>query len=181
MKQRAITTAMIILGMTAVLFISSTVAYPIVLSLISFLATYEVIKVLALHKRLFVAIPSYLVAISMPIVAYLMRGTPMNFVNIIALVMFSFMMYLFTVAVFEKGRMPFAEFASAFAMVTYVVVSFSAMSLVRHFEGIGLYCLGIILISACITDVFAYLTGYFFGKHKLIPEVSPKKTIEGSV
>ncbi|MBP5610924.1 MAG: phosphatidate cytidylyltransferase [Clostridia bacterium] len=31
------------------------------------------------------------------------------------------------------------------------------------------------------TDTFAYFTGRFFGRHKLIPEVSPKKTVEGSV
>ena len=30
-------------------------------------------------------------------------------------------------------------------------------------------------------DTFAYFTGRFLGKHKLIPEISPKKTIEGSI
>lgn len=34
---------------------------------------------------------------------------------------------------------------------------------------------------AVITDTFAYLTGRFFGKHKLMPAVSPKKTVEGAV
>lgn len=38
-----------------------------------------------------------------------------------------------------------------------------------------------ILISAFCTDIFAYFSGYFFGKHKLCPHLSPKKTIEGAV
>lgn len=31
------------------------------------------------------------------------------------------------------------------------------------------------------TDVFAYFVGSLFGKHKLCPEISPKKTVEGSI
>lgn len=38
------------------------------------------------------------------------------------------------------------------------------------------------IILCCIaTDIFAYFSGVYFGKHKLSPTVSPKKTIEGSV
>ena len=32
-----------------------------------------------------------------------------------------------------------------------------------------------------MTDTFAYFTGFFLGKHKLCPEISPKKTVEGAV
>ncbi len=38
-----------------------------------------------------------------------------------------------------------------------------------------------IVFSAFGTDIFAYFTGYFLGKHKLCPKISPKKTIEGSI
>ena len=39
----------------------------------------------------------------------------------------------------------------------------------------------LILLSAFGTDTFAYFGGYFLGKHKLCPSISPKKTIEGSL
>ena len=39
----------------------------------------------------------------------------------------------------------------------------------------------LIFIISFGTDTFAYFGGRFFGKRKLWPEVSPKKTIEGSI
>ncbi len=39
----------------------------------------------------------------------------------------------------------------------------------------------LIFITAFGTDIMAYFGGYFLGKHKLSPELSPKKTIEGAV
>lgn len=43
-------------------------------------------------------------------------------------------------------------------------------------------CLLIILFCLIwINDIFAYLTGMAFGKHKLFERISPKKTIEGSL
>ena len=38
-----------------------------------------------------------------------------------------------------------------------------------------------VVLSAFGSDIFAYFTGMMFGKHKLAPNLSPKKTIEGSV
>ena len=37
------------------------------------------------------------------------------------------------------------------------------------------------LIGAWSTDIFAYLVGVTIGKHKLCPEISPKKSVEGSI
>lgn len=39
----------------------------------------------------------------------------------------------------------------------------------------------LIFLTAFGTDIFAYFTGVFLGKHKLCPSISPKKTIEGSL
>lgn len=41
--------------------------------------------------------------------------------------------------------------------------------------------IGLIFIIAFSTDSFAYLVGISLGKHKLIPDVSPKKSIEGAI
>ena len=38
-----------------------------------------------------------------------------------------------------------------------------------------------VVIVAFGTDIAAYFTGYYLGKHKLCPNLSPKKTIEGAI
>ena len=39
----------------------------------------------------------------------------------------------------------------------------------------------IVVIAAFGSDIFAYFTGYFLGRHKMAPNLSPKKTIEGAI
>lgn len=39
----------------------------------------------------------------------------------------------------------------------------------------------LVFIIAFSTDTFAYIFGITFGKHKLLPSVSPNKTVEGSI
>ena len=50
-------------------------------------------------------------------------------------------------------------------------------------DGTGEYgiLLWLIVLTAFGTDIMAYFTGMFLGKHKLCPKISPKKTIEGSI
>lgn len=45
----------------------------------------------------------------------------------------------------------------------------------------GEFFVWFIFISAWGSDTCAYFAGMFFGKHKLAPHLSPKKTIEGAV
>lgn len=45
----------------------------------------------------------------------------------------------------------------------------------------GLYHLLLLVTFACICDSGAYFTGVAIGKHKLCPEISPKKTVEGAI
>lgn len=39
----------------------------------------------------------------------------------------------------------------------------------------------LVVIAAFGSDICAYFTGYFLGKHKMAPNLSPKKTVEGAV
>lgn len=60
----------------------------------------------------------------------------------------------------------------------YVPVFLSHINLLSIEGNIFIWLL---FIFAWGSDTCAYFAGMFFGKHKLIPEISPKKTIEGSI
>ena len=66
-------------------------------------------------------------------------------------------------------------------LAMYISAALSAIVFIRDFQDSGKYIYLLIFIGAWFTDIFAYFTGYFVGKHKLIEDVSPKKTIEGSI
>ena len=59
--------------------------------------------------------------------------------------------------------------------------SFSTIQTLLNGEGFGLVYIVLLLNFSSIADCFAYFTGVAFGKHKLAPVISPKKTIEGAV
>lgn len=65
-------------------------------------------------------------------------------------------------------------------MVTIFVTS-AILSIAVIHERFRMYAVLLPFIIAWLTDTGAYFTGYFFGKHKLVPKMSPKKTVEGAV
>jgi len=45
----------------------------------------------------------------------------------------------------------------------------------------GIYSIIFIVVVTELNDVFQYLMGKFFGKHKIVPKISPNKTLEGFI
>lgn len=65
-----------------------------------------------------------------------------------------------------------------------IIIPYLLMSLIRMYtmtEASGKVYILIPLLAAWGSDTFALFAGMAFGKHKLAPVISPKKTIEGSV
>ena len=86
----------------------------------------------------------------------------------------------FCYAIVKAGEVKFSQTMAALFGSIAIGYSFSAF---LRMEAAGIHraylLLPFILSFAC--DTFAYFAGCAFGKHKLAPKVSPKKTVEGSI
>lgn len=184
MKLRIITSVGIAVFGIPLLIFSQYIIFQIALAALSGIAVYEALGALGKRRDLFLAIPAYLIAVAAPFSAYFVNDSwRIKYILILCFALFAYMMWSFGVSVFRLGELKFGDATASFAFLTYITVAFSALALIRNVgDGVqGALYLGLVFTAAWATDVFAYFTGYFFGKHKLIPKVSPKKTVEGSI
>lgn len=96
-------------------------------------------------------------------------------VSIILILMVLMFVYVFSFPKYQANQI----MATYFSLI-YAPVMLSFIFLTRQLE-YGVYLVWMIFISSWISDTCAYLVGVLIGKHKLVPHLSPKKTIEGCI
>lgn len=161
-----------------ILFFADTVVLPIAVAVFSLIATYELLHCVGLHKNLWVSIPLYLVSAALPFGARMMTLVT---VFALPLSLCVILLYLLAVAVFSHGKADIQDVSTAFMLWLYTLLGFFGLIMVHdHIRG-GEYLYLLAFLGAWVTDIFAYFTGMLLGRHKLIPAVSPKKTVEGAI
>lgn len=83
--------------------------------------------------------------------------------------------YVFTFPKYEANQI----MATVFSFI-YAPIMLSYLYMTRELEN-GIYIVWLIFISSWVCDTCAYFVGVMFGKHKMAPILSPKKSIEGAV
>lgn len=183
MKTRIITAIVAILILLPVLIFSNTVLFPIAMAICSVIAIYEMSACIGVKKEWAFTVPVYLIAAGMP---FLVRycANPHTVRQSVTTLLCVFLLYFFALMTFSHGKYKLADVAVWVITALYILVGFNAILMVRDYEDAGNYVYLMIFIGAWVTDTFAYFCGMLFGKggkHKLIPDVSPKKTVEGSI
>lgn len=166
-----------VIGAVGVIIITCAGAIPlgILCMIISVLAIYEAYKATGLlreHKIL-----SVLGALVYPVAFYIDamvgRGHPVFLSTLLAGMVFASMAIAF----------PKVKFADVAEILTFAVTFTVCLSKAYALRALpcGGYLIWLIYFGAWITDTGAYFGGTYFGKHKLVPHLSPKKTVEGAV
>lgn len=112
------------------------------------------------------------------VAAYVYAAVSADKAFVLPSVIAAIMLHCVTI-VLEHGKIKYTDIFASGLLLIYVVITMSSIAFCRVEYGIGAMML--IFVCAWTTDSGAYFVGSFMGKHKLIPHVSPKKTIEGAV
>jgi len=144
-------------------------------ALVSFIGLMEYCR-MTLPKKVAAGIIVPLVGSMFPFLFYIRSDTLMTFV--IAFLFLSFSIY--TLFSFKDIKVAAAEVALLFFGVIYLPYLLGYLVLLRN-HPFGYKWILLIMFIVMSGDSAAYFIGCRFGKNKLYPEVSPKKSVEGAV
>lgn len=143
------------------------------IAIISLIGLSEILKVFKMHNRL----PGFVAYIAGAAYLAIVR---FNFEEYMMPMIIGYLMILMAIYVFSFPKFHSNEIIPCFFGVFYVVVMLSYVYQVRMMED-GLYTVWLIFICSWGCDTCAYLVGVMFGKHKMAPVLSPKKSVEGGI
>ncbi len=173
MKTR-ILTALILIPLLVLVLLSPSTVIAGAIVIVSAVGMYEFYKATGLKDKKWLCILGYLAAVAVP----LMR----SFVNpqLYALFVYLFMFLLFVIMLAQHKTVSVTDAAMVIFSVVYIPYFLTNLLYIRELEH-GRILIWVPFIGAFLTDTCAYFAGVFLGRHKLCPEISPKKTIEGSI
>lgn len=178
MLKRILTAIVSVIILIPILWFSDTYIFPIAIAVATCISLYEMFSCIGYKNKLDVTFPSYLIGAAVPFLVKLASENLSAVLSPVFAVMILYILYLMALAVFKHKEYSIGDLSQCYMVAVYIIFGFSSIQLLREMAN-NVYLL--IFIGAWITDIFAYFTGSFLGKHKLCEAISPKKTIEGSI
>lgn len=158
---------------TLIIFLAGGIVTPLLLTVISIIALYELFRVYSLEKSP-LAFLDYIGTVVLYILLYF-NQSQFLFPMIISMFMLALTLYVIYFPKYKDHDITKTLFG-----FIYITVLLSYVLRIRQLES-GMQLCFFILISSWGNDVFAYLVGSAIGKHKFSPKVSPNKSVEGFI
>lgn len=193
MKQRLITAGVLLALLAVVVWQIYTPLFIIVIAFLSAVASNEIMKCAKVSNK-FIVILGTAVGAIIPFTSSSSIMSPWiseekwgSFISTVPSLAFIVLIIIafFLAMIFDYEHTKFEDVAISIVASIAVPYGFSMFAMLRDMYGyrtqLGVYLIFYGLIAALGTDTGAQLGGMAFGKHKMAPHISPKKTKEGAL
>lgn len=178
MKQRTISAAIALIIFVPI-FLTGGLLFDLAIYAVAMIGLKEFLEIKSVKKEL----PAFMNFISY-IIMTLIIFSNLNASNIIfsvdyRIIVGLFLVYLLPTIMYHDSKK--YSIVDAFYLIGGIFFLGASFSLIMIVRNIDLNLIIYLFIISIITDTYAYLTGLLIGKHKLLEDISPKKTWEGSI
>lgn len=177
MHERTKTAVVGLLLAAVILFFSNTIVLNITVAILSVLAVWELFKAVSLTRHKFLTAFSLLCAVLIPFIKVA------NYKNALLLGSYLYILVAFCALIKNHATLKAEYVGFAFLVTIFLPLAFSTLIYIRDVYGfaVGMFYLLYGLVAAWMADIGGLFAGMFFGKRKLAPNISPKKTVEGAI
>lgn len=181
MKKRVIA-ALIMIPAVVLLLLAGKTALVVAAALIALMSVYEICAAYGFNKKDKIPVLIYII-LSVPIVFVVKSGVIIDKtgLDLLSLVLTAYILLGFILMLIFNDKVKMRDMFSSLLVSCLLVYFLSYAVKIRTEMPRGEFLVWAILVGACFTDTFALFGGKFFGKRKLAPKISPKKTVEGSI
>ncbi|MDL2232836.1 phosphatidate cytidylyltransferase [Ruminococcaceae bacterium OttesenSCG-928-L11] len=177
MRQRVISSLVGLLLLAVVYLFLDTLVLNIVIGAIGVIAVLELLSAVKCSKYRGLSVLCVAISVTIPFA----QETAVR--RIMPQLMFFYIGVFFLILLKDHQKLRVEQASMMFFFSLFVPIFFACAVFIRNRFGpvIGGFYLLWALGSAWLSDTGAYFAGRAFGKHKLAPLISPKKTVEGAV
>ena len=178
MRQRVLSAVIGLALLAVVMVFYTTIIFNAVVMALGCLAVYEILLATKYVENKALAVLCLLFAAVIPFLSH-RALTPL-----VPVICFTFVFALCILLIADHRRMRIEQMGFAFFISLLIPFAFSTFILIRDSADepfITAFYMLFGLGAAWFSDTGAFFCGRAFGKHKLAPEISPKKTVEGAV
>lgn len=166
----------------AVVFFMVLLTPPIVFQIaaviVTGIATYEIYSVTGISKKLPLALSGCFGIALCALLGCMHLNDELITYDVCLLCISLYIAFMFCLMVFDHENVKLADASTAFFVSIFVAVLFSYLIPLREAEN-GIYIIIALFVGTWCADSGAYFIGVRFGKHKMAPVLSPKKSWEG--
>lgn len=177
MKKRILSAIIMLIIFIPCLIVGGN-SFTILVSALAVMGLHELMTIKSNYKTpLFMKLCSYLVLIFL--CTQNLNSLDFNYTlnyKVIALIIF---LFLFPIVFYnDNKKYNITDALFLIGSVLFLGFSFNLLIITRNYD---LYRIIYLILLSTMTDTFALITGKLVGKHKLVPNISPNKTVEGLI